>query len=111
MCYSAMVEQDYRLYKRMLHADIDFDAFLDLFVLRLKDDSIKIPRAMEANFDTPKSPIEWRIKAEIERYRAKMCIKYETALFAQKKRLADSERILATKQTKKALEDTRIATD
>jgi hypothetical protein len=33
----------------------------------------------------------------------------EAALFAQKKRLADAERTLATKETKKALEDKRIA--
>lgn len=96
---------------RMLNTNIDFDAFLDLFVLRLEDESIKIPKAMEANFDNPASPIEERIKDAIDQYRARTRAKLETALFAQKKRLADAERILATKQTKKALEDQRIATD
>lgn len=111
MCYSAMVEQDYRLYKRTLHSDIDFEAFLDLFVLRLEDDSIRIPKAMEANFDSPQSPIEERIKDAIEQYRAKTRAKLETALFAQKKRLADAERTLATKTIGRALENQRIATD
>ena len=111
MCYSAMVEQDFRLYKRMLHSDIDFDAFLDLFVLRLEDDAIKIAKAMEANFDSPASPIEERIKDAIDQYKAKTRAKLETALFAQKKRLADAQRLLATKTTKKALEDQRIAKD
>lgn len=111
MCYSAQVEQSYRTYMRMLNVDIDFDSFLDLFVLRLDDDSIKIPKAMEANFDTPDSPIEVRIKVAIDQYRNRTRAKLETALFAQKKRLADAERILASRQTKKALEDQRIATD
>ena len=95
MCYSAMVEESYRTYVRMLRSEIDFDAFLELFVLRLEDDSIKIPKAMEANFDTPASPVEKRIKDAIDQYRAKTRTKLETALFAQKKRLADAERILA----------------
>ena len=62
MCYSAMVEQDYKLYVRMLRSDIDYDAFLDLFVLRLEDDSIKIPKAMEANFDS-KRPVKAHLLA------------------------------------------------
>jgi len=106
-----MVEQSFKTHQRMMQAQPDFGAFEELFTRRLEDDSVKIGRAMEANFDGPSSPAEGRIKALIDKYRAKARNKMETALFAQRKRLADAERVLATKQTKKALEDQRIATD
>lgn len=105
-----MVEQDLRKAARMVAGEIDFSALEKLFSQRLEDDSIRIARALEANFDTPASPVEERIKDAIDRHRAKVRGGHESALFAQKKRLADAERALASKQTKKALDDQRIAT-
>lgn len=105
-----MVEQDLRKAARMVAGEVDFSALEKLFAQRLDDDSIRIARALEANFDTPSSPVEERIRDSIDRYRARLRSGCETALFAQKKRLADAERTLATRQTKKALEDQRIAT-
>jgi putative SOS response-associated peptidase YedK len=105
-----MVEQELKKAARMVGGEVDFSALEKLFAQRLEDDSVKIARGLEANFDAPASPVEERIKGSIDRYRAKVRSEYETALFAQRKRLADAERTLATKQTRKALEDQRIAT-
>jgi len=110
MCYSAMVEQDLKKLARMVAPEVDFSAIEQLFASRLQDDSIRIARALEANFDSPRSAVEERIKDLIDRHRAKVRSGLETSLFALRKRLADAERALAAKQTKKALEDQRIAT-
>jgi hypothetical protein len=59
---------------------------------------------------SPTNPEEVRIKESLDAYQARLIPKLETGLFAQRKRLADAERTLKTKQTKKALEDQRIAT-
>src|SRR3954469_2261513 len=105
MCYSAMVEQELKKAARMVGGEVDFSAVERLFAQRLEDDSIKVARALESNFEHPGTPVEERIKDAIDRYRAKVRAGHEAALFAQKKRLADAERVLAVKPTKKALED------
>ncbi len=110
MCYSAMVEQNLKKLARMVAAEVDFAAVEELFTLRLADDSIKVGRALEANFDAPASPAEERIRALIDQHRTRVRSALETSLFALRKRLAGAERTLALKQTKKALEDQRIAT-
>jgi putative SOS response-associated peptidase YedK len=104
-----MVEQDLRKAARMVGGEVDFSALEQVFSRRLEDDSIKIAKALEANFDTPSTPAEERIKEAIDRYRASARADHESALFRQKKRLNDAERVLATKATRKALEDQRIA--
>lgn len=110
MCYSAMVEQDLKKLARMVAPDVDFSAIEQLFASRLQDGSIKVARAFEANFDSPRTAAEERIKDAIDRYRSQVRSGLETSLFALRKRLADAERTLAVKQTRKALEDERIAT-
>jgi putative SOS response-associated peptidase YedK len=110
MCYSAMVEQELKKAARMVGAEVDFSALETLFARRLEDDSIRIGRALEANFDRPGSAIEERIRDSIDRHRAKVRSNLEAGLFAQRKRLADAERSLAKRETKKALDDRRIST-
>ena len=108
MCYSAMVEADFKKF-RQWPAEIHQQSFEDLFLRRLDHDSIKIGKAMEANFYDSQTPVEIRIKSYIGTYHAKRSQKYETALFEQTKRLNDAERKLAVKETKGALESKRIA--
>jgi putative SOS response-associated peptidase YedK len=108
MCYSAMVEQKVKSWLRW-NARIQTDLFEQLFTRRLKDDSIKIAKALEANYFEPRTPQETRIKALIDEYHARKTAALEAELFKQKKRLADAERSLKKKETKKALEDQRIA--
>ena len=111
MCYSAMVRQDFHVLARRYGVEIALDMFADLFRRRRDGEDIKLSRALERNFDNPATLIEEQIKADIDAYRARQVSKWETDLFTQKKRLADAERSLQTKETKKAREDVRIATD
>jgi putative SOS response-associated peptidase YedK len=110
MCYSAQIRADYRDYVRMFGAQLGIKEFADLF-FRRAEAKLKIPKAMEAAFahggDTP---LEAEIKRLIEDFKASRAMAVEQDLFAQRKRLADAERALLTKQTKSALESQRIAT-
>jgi len=110
MCYSAMVEQKLKSIGLRFQARIQTDLFEDIFHRRVKDDTLKISPALEANFDEPQSPEEQRIHSDIDQYRERKTGEFQAALFKQKKRLADANRTLAIKETRKALEDRRIAT-
>jgi putative SOS response-associated peptidase YedK len=109
MCYSAMVEQRLKSLGLRFKARIDTPRFEDLFQRRLTDEGIKIGKALEANFDAPETPAEREIKRLIDEYRTHKAAQWEAELFKQKKRLADAERTLKVKDTKKAREDQRIA--
>ncbi len=110
MRYSAMVEQKLKSIGLRLKARIQTELFEDVFRRRVKDDTIRIPKALEANFDEPETPKEARITRYIEAYRERRAGELEAEMFKQKKRLADANRTLALKETRKALEDRRIAT-
>lgn len=109
MCYSAQIQQAYLTYLKRTGAEMDLDQFVEIFGARVSDSSIRIPRAVERWFDTPKNDTEVRIKESIDQYRRAEISKLEQEVFAQKKRLADAERTLAAKPTKAAAESKRIA--
>ena len=104
-----MVEQDLKSLARRFNAHVDYAAFEDSFRRRADGEAITLGKALEANFYAPESAAETRIKTQIDRYHEQVNSKLQAALFGQKKRLADAERTLAAKETKKALEDKRIA--
>ena len=110
MCYSAEVQEDYRWYVRTFGAKIDIADFVRLYTARMNDKTIRIAKAMDAAFVHPKTADEREIKALIDEYETSQAAKLEQELFKQKKRLADAQRALKTKPTKKAQEDQRIAT-
>ena len=111
MCYSAMVEQSIRTEARRWGAEPDLGLFEQVFARRLEEPSLRIAKGLELDFLHPASPVEERIRAHIDRWNAMQAAKCEAELFAQKKRLADAERSLAKRETKKAREDVRIATN
>jgi hypothetical protein len=111
MCYSAQIQAAYLKYLRETGAEMDIDQFVEIFGARVSDSTIRIPRAVERWFDEPKSDAERQIKGFIDQYRAAEITKLERELFAQRKRLADAERTLASKTTKAATESQRIATN
>lgn len=111
MCYSAMVKADYKKYVQMFGAAMSIRDFYDIFYRRAEEGKLKIPKAMEAAFDSPQSDEEHAIKALIDRFNAQQANKFEQDLFTQRKRLADAQRTLMTKTTRKAEEDQRIAGD
>jgi putative SOS response-associated peptidase YedK len=88
---------------------MDIDQFVEIFGARVSDSSIRIPRAVERWFDEPRNDGERKIKEFIDQFRAAEITKLEREVFAQKKRLADAERTLASKPTKAAAESQRIA--
>lgn len=111
MCYSAQIWADYRRYKRAYGSEIDIATFAELFWSRLENPRIVIPKAVEAAFDEPTNEAERNVREAIDRYRSRQSSSIEQEIFKQRKRLADAERTLQTKPTKKAIEDVRIATD
>jgi len=111
MCYSAQVIQVVRKLHRELGIRLDYEEAFRLFMRRLDDPGIAISRGFEANFDNPANDREHQIKAVIDEHRARTATKVEKDLFSQKTRLAGAERSLKEKETKRAREDVRIATN
>ena len=109
MCYSAMVEQSLKSLGITFQARIQLDLFEELFRRRLTDERLKLPRALEAQFDEPESEVEAQIHAHIVQYRLQMNAKYQAELKKQQERLATAERKLLTRTTKSALGEERIA--
>jgi putative SOS response-associated peptidase YedK len=109
MCYSAQIKANYGKYVRLFGADISMREFVELFYHRQTDSRIKIPKSLEAEFTEARSDDERTIKQLIETFNAAQATKLEQELFKQRKRLADAERTLLTKQTKAAQESQRIA--
>lgn len=111
MCYSARVRQDLNSLIRKFGASVDWEGFELLFRRRLEDGSIKVARALEDNFADPVNPAAQQALEYIETFRKAQASAWEQELFKQKKRLADAQRSLKEKETKKAREDVRIATN
>ncbi len=110
MCYSAQIRADYRDYTRLFGAHLSIKEFVKLFYGR-QEAKLKIPKALETAFERDATtPEELEIRGLIEAFKADRAMTLEQELFAQRKRLADAERTLQTKQTKGALDSQRIAT-
>ncbi len=112
MCYSAEVWSDYHTYlRRFPGAEASISDFVELYIRKHGGAKIKTPKAMDMAFANPKGEDENRIHSLIQEIDSAAISKLERDLFKQVKRLADAQRALQTKETKKALEDQRIATD
>lgn len=112
MCYSAMVWADYRRYVKEFGADIDIREFARLAEQRIVDRNTPWPKSMVDAFAQAQTPAELEVRALLDQWTAQETTKLQEGLFAQRKRLADAERVLASaKPTKKAGEDQRIATN
>ncbi|QYR53941.1 SOS response-associated peptidase family protein [Lysobacter soyae] len=108
MCYSAQIEQSYKDYVRKFGADISIDEFAKVF---WSDRSAKTPKAMRQAFLNSSEPWANEIIQGIEALNKEQSAKFEQELFAQKTRLNKAVVSLKTKETKKALEDKRIASN
>lgn len=111
MCHSAQVWASYRSYQRMYGAQVDFQAFLDLFLRRQSGEKILMPKGMTDAFKhgTPENDEEAKCQELVRAYDATQIPILQEQLFAQRRRFADAERSLSVKVTKKATEDLRIA--
>lgn len=111
MCYSARIESNSGSYGREHGARVIYRAYHYLFAARKQGQAIKVPLAVEAGFLTGQSEIEQECAAMIREHRAAEVMRLEQDMFAQRRRLADAERKLASKITKAASESKRIAGD
>lgn len=111
MCFSAQVWESYALYVRKHGADVDIHAFYKLYFARAQGTALKIPKAMDASFAAASEGESRQIQQMIEEHDRVLATHYEQELFKQRKRLADAERVLGQRTTRKALDDRRIATD
>jgi putative SOS response-associated peptidase YedK len=111
MCYSAQVWAGYRKFVRVWGAVLSVEDFVRLYWERTTDAKLRIPKAMDADFDPPETPAEERIQALIRQHQAEAATRLEQELFKQRRRLADAKRSLTLRSTKAAGESRRIATD
>ncbi|WP_263770105.1 SOS response-associated peptidase family protein [Propionivibrio soli] len=109
MCYSAMLWEDYHSYIRRYGAHISIDEFVRLFKRRRDGSRLLIPKGMADAFMEPVNAQEREIKTLIDEFNEAEAARLETELFKQRTRLADAERQLKVKTTKKAEEDRRIS--
>lgn len=111
MCYSAMVYAEIKTLERKLGIKIDTDWYVEEFWIKKGKDPGKRPRAPRAlELDaiangppTVAAAVGEADQVEIDRLTQEV--------FAQRKRVADAERSLQAKETKKAREDVRIGTN
>jgi hypothetical protein len=113
MCYSAQIERDWRKYLRVMGTEGTLNEdFIKKYWWRQNEfPSMKIPKAVDAWFANPQNGDEQKIAAFVEAFNDQEVAKLERLLFQQKKRRADAERSLQTKQTKKAIADQRNSSD
>jgi putative SOS response-associated peptidase YedK len=112
MCYSARIWADYRKYVKEYGASISIKEFVELFELRLQGVNISIPKEVTDPFkDNPQTDEERHCRDLIVAYEAQQAQRLQEELFHQRRRLADAERALETKPTKKAAEVKRIASN
>lgn len=121
MCYSAQIEADYRKFAREYGAVLSFPRFVELFWTRRRQGGWhRIPKAVRAAFAQPGAerdrepgePAELAELAElVQAGDGELANAFETELFQQRTRLADAERALQVRTTRKAENDRRIASD
>jgi putative SOS response-associated peptidase YedK len=94
-----------------MEARMAWSDFREVAQLRLADPGkYRLPRGFDIEFADAQTDEERAIKDLIDQYRRDQVTKFETEIFAQRKRQGDAERKLAVKQTKAAAESMRIAT-
>jgi putative SOS response-associated peptidase YedK len=112
MCYSAQIWSEYRKFERTFGASLSVDDYMRLFWEKRRAGGWqKIPKAMKAAFAEPRTDDERELAAIVAEGDAEQAGALEAELFKQKKRLADAERSLQGKVTKKATNEQRIARD
>jgi hypothetical protein len=109
--YSALVRQDLHKLARRYGVEIAHELFLQLLQRRADEQDIRVSRALEKNFSQPRNGTERRTRIVSKQCRAARKAAWEQDLFKQKKRLADAHPIFAVKETKKARDDVRIASN
>ena len=110
MCYSARVRQNLKHLSRRYEAEVDWAAFEELYRRRAVGEDIKMSRDLQRNFQNPETDVERRTSEYIAQFLKAKRSEWENGVFAQRRRVAEAEKALAKRETKKAREDIRIGT-
>lgn len=108
MCYSAQIKAEYEKYRRLTGADMDIRTFVRTFWWKegaQPSRRPRVPRAVERDL-LANGPEE--LAALVRRWDAWETGRLTREAFAQRRRVADAERALQARDTKKAREDVRI---
>jgi len=108
MCYSAEVEEDWKRFLRVTGAYMGIKEFYNTYWKRQKGLPFRMPRMLDRWFDGVPGDEAAEIRKLIAEWNAEQIAKFEQQAFASRKRIADGERALQIKVTKKAQEDVRI---
>ena len=112
MCYSAQIEADYRRFVHEYGAIMSLDEFTRMVVAYFDNPRMRVPKALTAPFlESPETDEERKIAEVIRARMAADELELLQELTKQTERLANAQQALATKTTKKAAEEVRIATN
>lgn len=90
-------------------ARVDDALFEDLFRRRAEGEKVRVPKALEVQFEVDDTPSASRIRGWIERHARRREEDIERDLLSQMKRLADAEGKLAGRPTRTALNEREVA--
>lgn len=110
MCYSAQIAEEYRKFVRATGSAIDIESYVRVYWWREGEEGRrrpKVPRAIEREI-LEHGPAE--VAELIRQWDAWEVGQLTREIFTQRRRVADAERALRAKDTKKAKEDVRIGT-
>ena len=110
MCYSARVKQNFDHLSRRYGAEVDWEAFEDVFKRRAEGEDMKVSRDLQRNYQHPSTEVQKRTAGYIAQYLKAKKAEWENEIFVQRRRLAAAEESLQRRETKKAREDLRIGT-
>jgi putative SOS response-associated peptidase YedK len=109
VCYSAQIQADYHVYRRIWGAEaVSLEQFVQLYWLPDKSKKARTPKALDQAFARGDSPLERQLQARVAELDAAREAELQQDIFRQARRVADAERQLQTRVTKKAQEDLRI---
>ncbi|MRG98880.1 hypothetical protein GIY21_01075 [Xanthomonas sontii] len=109
MCYSAQVYAEFKQYQRQFGAVMDIDEYVRTFWSpEERPRRVKAPRAMIRELLEIAPP---DLQANLRAADATEADTLTREIFDQKRRVADAERALQAKETKKAREDVRIGSN
>lgn len=112
MCYSAMIRAEHKQFVRETGSDMDVESYVRVFWTGNGRDPVarrpRVPRAVERDL-LRNGPGE--LADLVRQWDRVETQSLEQEIFAQRKRVADAQRRLQAKPTKKASEDVRIGTD
>jgi len=114
MCYSSQIQADFRKFEREYGATLSLECFVELFWEKRRGGGWqKIPKAVRSALaeaaDT--EGVGHKLAELVAEGNREQANAFEAEIFQQRGRLAAAERALASKPTKKAESEQRIATD